>query len=89
MTAVKCKQYIHTLAVSSGIVKSSAVHAAVALAPKDFQTGRGLALESAGGGDILSLSLSPFSLSVSFCIALLPSRDYNLRNMLSRKLLRG
>lgn len=43
-----------TFAVSSGIVSSSAVHAAVALAPKDFQTGNGLTFESEGGGDILS-----------------------------------
>ena len=45
---------ILTFAVSSGMVKSSAVHAAVALAPKDFQTGRGLTLESCAGGDIFS-----------------------------------
>lgn len=42
-----------TLAVSRGMVKSSAVHAAVALAPNDFHTGSGFNFESEDGGDIL------------------------------------
>ncbi len=42
----------NTFAVSRGMVKSSAVHAAVADAPKDFQTGKGLTPELEGGGDM-------------------------------------